>query len=119
MATLFQKYGGFSTVSKVVLDFYDKVLDSDTVGPFFDDIDMRRQIDHQTKFIAQVMGGPASYSNDVLQRVYAGLHIDRAAFDEVAGLLEGTLRQHGIEPEDIVAIMQEIHGRAHIIITSD
>jgi hemoglobin len=48
MATTFDKYGGFSTVSRVVMTFYDKVLDNDTVGPYFDDIDMPRQIDHQT-----------------------------------------------------------------------
>ena len=60
----FQKYGGFSTVSRVVMTFYDKVLDSDVVGPFFDDIDMPRQIDHQTKFVASIMGGPDAMSDD-------------------------------------------------------
>lgn len=59
--SLFEKYGGFAQISKVVMVFYDKVLDPDLVGPFFDNIDMRRQIDHQTQFIASVMGGPASY----------------------------------------------------------
>lgn len=117
MATLFEKYGGFVTVSKIVMDFYDRVLDSDTAGPFFEDIDIRRQIDHQTKFIAQVMGGPAAYSNEMLRRVHAHLEIDRAAFDEVAGLLEATLCEHGLEADDVAKVMGEIHGRSHIIIT--
>ena len=114
---MFDKYGGFVTVSRIVMDFYDRILDSDTAGPFFENIDIRRQIDHQTKFIAQVMGGPAAYSNDMLQRVHAPLKIDRAAFNEVASLLEATLRDHGIETQDVNAVMSEIHGRAHIIIT--
>ncbi|MCA8929186.1 MAG: group 1 truncated hemoglobin [Alphaproteobacteria bacterium] len=118
MASIFEKYGGFVTVSKIVMDFYDRVLDSDTAGPFFDDVDMRRQIDHQTKFIAQVMGGPAAYSNDALRRVHSHLAIDRAAFDEVAGLLEATLLEHGVDPEDVAAVMAEIHGRAHLVITT-
>jgi truncated hemoglobin YjbI len=58
MATLFDKYGGFAMVSKIVMDFYDRVLESEIAGPFFDGIDMRRQIDHQTKFIAQILGAP-------------------------------------------------------------
>jgi len=51
--TPFEKYGGFATVSKIVMVFYDRVLDSDIMAPFFDDVDMRRLTDHQTKFISQ------------------------------------------------------------------
>jgi hemoglobin len=40
--------------------FYDRVLNSDVIGAYFDDIDMRQLIDHQTKFISQGMGGPAT-----------------------------------------------------------
>lgn len=65
-ATLFQKYGGFASISRVVLTFYDKALDSDQIGGFFDDIDMPRLVDHQTKFIASLLGGPASYSDERL-----------------------------------------------------
>lgn len=118
MATLFDKYGGFVMVSRIVMDFYDRVLDSDIAGPYFEDIDIRRQIDHQTKFIAQVMGGPAAYSNEMLRRVHSHLAIDRAAFNEVASLLEGTLCDHGLEADDVAAVMGEIHGRAHLIITA-
>ena len=56
--TLFEKYGGFSSVSKVVLAFYDTLLDSDDIGPFFDDIDMSRMVDHQTKFVASLPWRP-------------------------------------------------------------
>ncbi len=34
-SSLFQKYGGFAAISRVVLTFYDKVLDSDQIGDFF------------------------------------------------------------------------------------
>ncbi len=55
--SLFDKYGGFSKVSKIVLAFYDTLLDSDEIGPFFDDIDMTKMVDHQTKFVASLLGG--------------------------------------------------------------
>jgi len=62
--SLFDKYGGFANISKLVFAFYEKAIESDVIGPYFDDVEMRALIDHQTKFIASVMGGPASYSDE-------------------------------------------------------
>lgn len=59
--TLFDKYGGFAAVSKLVMAFYDRILDSDQVGGYFEDIDMKRLIDHQTKFVASIMGGRPAF----------------------------------------------------------
>lgn len=117
--SLFEKYGGFASVSKVVMSFYDKALDSDVIGPYFDDIDMRRLIDHQTKFIASMMGGPASFSDDMLQRVHARFDIDRSAFAEMAKLLRETLAEYDVQPDDIDAIMAQIDSRAHLVIAGD
>ena len=47
---LFEKYGGLRTLRAVIIDFYDRVLDSDVVGHFFEDVDIAKLIDHQTKF---------------------------------------------------------------------
>lgn len=69
--TIFERYGGFAKVSRIVSSFYDKILESPITSTYFDNIDMRRLIDHQTKFIAYVMGGPASYTNDQLERVHS------------------------------------------------
>jgi len=55
--TLFDKYGGFATVSRIVSAFYDEVLESEQLRPYFRGLDMRRLVDHQTKFIAALMGG--------------------------------------------------------------
>ena len=62
---------------------------------------MQNLIDHQTKFVATLMGGPASYTNDVLKRVHAGLSIDAADFDEAAKLMQDTLTEFGVEHDDI------------------
>ncbi len=115
--SLFDKYGGFASVSKVVFAFYDKAVDSDIVGPYFDNIDMRAQVDHQTKFISSLMGGPASYSDEALQKVHSGLSIDHTSFEEVSRLLRETLVEFELEGEDIDTIMHEIESRADIIIT--
>jgi len=113
MSSLFERYGGFASVSKIVMAFYDKILDSDIAGPYFDDVDMKALIDHQTKF-----GGPAEYSNEVLQNVHAKHSIDKATFDEVAMLFKTTLEEFEIEPADVRAVMDEITSRASYIISA-
>ncbi len=115
--TLFDKYGGFAAVSKIVMSFYDKVLDSDQIGDYFGDIDMRNLIDHQTKFVASIMGGPASFTDDMLRRVHAHLEISRADFDEVANLLRGTLTEFEFDPDDIDTVMIAIEARSPVIIS--
>jgi hemoglobin len=117
-STMFERYGGFGTVHKVVLDFYDKILDSEIVGDYFEDIDMSALVDHQTKFISQVMGGPKSYSNEILEQVHASHGITHEAFDEMASLLEQTLREHHFKTEDVQSVITDIRGRQSYIVRS-
>ena len=80
---MFERYGGFASVSKIVMAFYEKALDSDIIGHHFEDVEMRKLIDHQTKFVASVMGGPVVYSDEALQRLHSHLAIDQAQFGEM------------------------------------
>ncbi|WP_136658324.1 group 1 truncated hemoglobin [Nitratireductor sp. XY-223] len=114
--TLFEKYGGFSKISRVVLAFYDTLLDSDDIGPFFDDIDMSRMVDHQTKFMASLLGGPASYSDNQLRQLHSHLPIEHSHFDELKVVLGETLEDHGFDTEDIGAVLQEFENRRKLIV---
>ena len=115
-ATMFERYGGFGTVHRVVLSFYDKMLDSDIVGPYFDDIDMSALVDHQTKFISQVMGGPASYTNEVLEQVHRNIGVTDTAFDEMAEILRRTLEEFEFKDEDVRAVVADIQSRRPYIV---
>lgn len=117
-SSIFERCGGFASVSKIVMAFYDKVLDSDIIGHHFEDVEMGRLVDHQTKFIASVMGGPASYSDEALQRLHAHLQIDREQFEEMAGLLEETLEDFEVAREDIDEVLAQIRARAGQIINA-
>lgn len=117
MASLFEKYGGFAKVSRIVSAFYDKALESPLLAPYFESVEMRRLIDHQTKFIAQAMGGPASYSNQELERVHAGIGVTDQAFAEMHMLLRETLEDFGLEDEDVDAVCSEIVARKPYIVT--
>lgn len=114
--TLFEKYGGFSQVSKIVLAFYDTLLDSDNIGPFFDDIDMARMVDHQTKFVASLLGGPAAYTDNQLKQLHSHLSIDDGHFDELKIVLEETLVNHDLESQDVSAVLGEFEKRRTLIV---
>jgi hemoglobin len=114
--SLFQKYGGFAAISRVVLTFYDKVLDSEQIGGFFEEIDLKRLVDHQTKFISSLLGGPASYTNERLERLHAHLDISDQDFNEMSKLLAEALEEHGFEPADCNAVVREIDLRRSYIV---
>jgi hemoglobin len=115
--TIFERYGGFAKVSRVVSAFYQRVLASPIISGYFADIDMRSLIDHQTKFIATIMGGPASFSNEHLARVHAPKGIDDAAFEEMAALMRETLDDFDFDESDIATVIGEIIARRPFIVT--
>ncbi|MEX0371797.1 MAG: group 1 truncated hemoglobin [Tateyamaria sp.] len=115
-SSTFEKYGGFATVSRVVMTFYELVLDSDEVGHHFDDIDMPRLIDHQTKFISSLMGGPAAMSDDRLRAVHQSVSISNQDFDEIGRLLAEAMTRHGMSDVDIAHVTSSIDGKRQFIV---
>lgn len=116
--TMFERCGGFAIVGKIVLAFYDTVLDDDVLAPYFDGVDMRRLIDHQTKFISQVMGGPATYTNESLRQLHQHLAITPEAFATMIARMEETLEAFDFEPDDIEAIVSDLRSREPWIVAS-
>jgi hemoglobin len=114
--SLFEKYGGFARLSRIVGLFYDKVLDSEVIGDFFEGVDMRRLIDHQTKFVAAVMGGPAQYSDEVLGQLHAHLAIEHHHFDEMIRLMRETLDEAGFTASDTAFVVEAIEARRASIV---
>lgn len=114
--SIFERYGGFAKVRRVVSDFYDLVLDSGLIAHHFESIDMTRLIDHQTRFIASVTGGPASYSDDHLKRVHQRLAITHAEFHEMAELLREALEDNGFADADVASVVGEIRRRESVVV---
>lgn len=113
--SLFDKYGGFSTVSKIVLALYDRLLDDDDVGPFFDDVDLPRLIDHQTKFVSSLMGGPASFSDDHIERAHRNMDIENHHFDRLKEIVSDVLTDFGVDDADIASIVAEFESRRALL----
>ncbi len=99
--SLYDKLGGFSMLRKVVLDFYNRVLDDPDLSPFFAEVKMAALVDHQTKFLASLLGGPASYTDQELHNIHASMAIGSRHFDSIVEILGETLEGHGVEQQHI------------------
>ena len=99
--SLYDKLGGFSMLQKVVLDFYDRVLDDPDLSPFFAEVEMAALVDHQTKFLASLLGGPASYTDQQLHDIHASMAIGSDHFYSIVEILGDTLEGHGVDQHDI------------------
>lgn len=115
---MFDKYGGFSAVSKIVLDLYERLLDDDDLGPFFDDVEFSKIVDHQTKFVSSIMGGPASYTDHQIQKLHSHLPITAAHFAKLAEILTQVLKDHGVEDEDAAEIVGGFAQRRDIVVNA-
>ncbi|MEY4669163.1 MAG: hypothetical protein RL518_1862 [Pseudomonadota bacterium] len=107
--TLFAKYGGFETVSKLVSIFYDSVLADADLAMFFEHVDMEQLMKHQTAFIGMVLGGPASqYTGRDLKTAHSRLSITNDHFSKVAKHLQAALEACSVESDDITVIMNAV-----------
>lgn len=108
--SLFEKYGGFATVSKVVSELYDELERDAVTAPYFANSDIRALMDHQVKFLSQVLGGPQQYTGKAMNAAHTGLKISEAAFGKVAETVQFLLEDNGVEDEDVAHIMSMLGG---------
>lgn len=114
--SVFERLGGFARVRLLVSSFYDKVLASETLGHHFRHIDMRRLIDHQTRFTSAIMGGPASFTDEQIARAHQRLGITSAEFDEMAELFRETLEDFDLPPTEVNRLHAHVVSmKAHVV----
>ncbi|HSC86419.1 MAG TPA: group 1 truncated hemoglobin [Polyangiaceae bacterium] len=100
MSTLYERIGGEAAVMAAVDLFYKKVLSDDVTKPFFEGLDMERQIKKQIAFMTVAFGGPDEYKGRDLRSAHANLVRSKGLgdvhFDAVAKHLTDTLMELGV-----------------------
>ncbi|WP_029100328.1 group I truncated hemoglobin [Brevibacillus thermoruber] len=110
MESIYEKYGGEETISKVVDYFYDLVLADDTVNHFFKNTDMEKQRRHQTKFISYALGGPNQYTGRSMSKVHEGMNIQPVHFDAIVKHLRDALAHFGVSEGDIDEALSKVES---------
>ena len=73
VATLYDRLGGETTVNAGVQQLYRKVLADGRIAPFFETVDMERQIAMQKAFLSWVLGGPDRYTGRDMRQAHKHL----------------------------------------------
>jgi hemoglobin len=96
-SSLFDRLGGSPAIYAAAGILYRKVLADPLLAPYFDGVDMKRQVAKQTAFLTMAVGGPNRYTGRDLRTAHAGLtglsdeHVDR-----VLAYPAETLHEHGV-----------------------
>ena len=106
---LFEKYGGTPTVSKVVTNFYGKILSRPHLKAYFAGVPLPKLIQHQVRFMSMVMGQtPSAYNGQSMDKAHQRLSITAEHFGEVAQILESCLNEAGMAADDLAAVMAAV-----------
>ena len=108
--SIYDRLGGFAAISSVVHRFYELILADDSLARYFANTDMERLIDHQTKFLCGVTGGPKTYEGQDLKKAHQHMRVTEGAFASVGGHLVAALQEHDVDEADIQAIVGVVVG---------
>ena len=114
--SLFEKYGGFAEIRKVVSSFYDELLDDPLLQRHFVGVNMRLLIEHQTKMISAILGGPAFITNEELTKAHRRRAITDQDYDRLCDILDETLEDHGFEDADRDHVVRHVQGLRSLIV---
>ncbi len=117
-SSLFVKYGGFSSIHELIENFYEKLLDSQIVGSYFESSNMEALMDHQTRFISSLLGGPSSYTDEHLKYAHSNLNINEDAWNEVINLLRLALFEFGMETVDSNMLINTLSSKKGLFLCS-
>ena len=118
MKTLYEKYGGTPTVTKIVKAFYQIVLDRPNLARYFINIDMDRLIRHQIDFVCYLLGKPSKADYDMKQfkMAHSKFKITDRSFDDVADIFVTVLHNYGVSDEDVDNIKENLEGlRSYVV----
>lgn len=114
--TIWNRYGGYSFVAQTVRDFYDRLLVSKALAPYFDGMNMEGLIEHQIQTVGAVMGGPYDLDVEALRRAHRHLRVQQTHFDELAVILDQTLDSHGLSANDKAVLLDAVDSVRSVIV---
>lgn len=106
--TLYEQVGGDATIEAAVDGFYRRMVTDPTIGPWFENLDLRQLKAHQRAFLAVGLGGPELYDGRSMRNAHAGLGITDEAFSLAIVHLSESLTELGIEPSVLRQVVRRI-----------
>jgi len=106
--TLFERVGGEQMIAEVLDGFYDRVLADPELKPFFRNTSTDKLRSMQREFFGAALDGPVIYTGKPLSHVHHGRGITKHHFTLFVNHLLDTLRDRGINDQDVTDIISRI-----------
>lgn len=105
---LYERAGGEPGVTKLVGDFYQRVLADPMLAPFFVHVPMEKLRRMQVEFFSSALDGPLGYSGRPLAHVHQGRGITKEHLRRFTEHLLATLETLNLSRQDIQRIYSRI-----------
>lgn len=107
-ASLYARLGERDGIRAVVDDFYDRLLDDDDLGPFFEDADVSRLRRTQTDFLCEAAGGPETYDAEPVREAHIDVPFRPGHIERALELLRESLAAFDVPDEDAELVVDAI-----------
>ncbi|MFD1597753.1 group I truncated hemoglobin [Halobellus rarus] len=98
--TLYERLGGHDAIRAVVDDFYDRLLDDEELGPFFENADVERLRRTQTDFLCEAAGGPETYDAEPVREAHLHVPFTEEHIERAVGHLSNSLDAFDVPESD-------------------
>lgn len=104
--SLFNRIGGMDAVNAAVDIFYNKVIQEDSIKPFFSNVNISHQSGKMKAFLAYAFGAPMKYDGKGMRQAHAHMSLTEVHFKTVATLLKETLDELNVPEKETNEVMK-------------
>jgi hemoglobin len=106
--SLYERLGGSSGISDLVVEFYERVLNDPVLVPFFHNTSMEHLRRMQEEFFTIASGGPSTSCTMSLRAAHSGRGITDKQFQRFVDHLLATLETRGLDADDVDRILDRL-----------
>jgi hemoglobin len=103
--TLYERLGEQAGIRAVVDDFYDRLVEDEELGPFFENADMEMLRRTQTDFLCEAAGGPETYDAAPVREAHLHVPFTPEHIERAVELLEASLDEFDVPADDAASVV--------------
>jgi len=115
---LYELIGGQRTVKAATERFYERVLEDQSLRPFFEEADMAHLRSRQVMFVSMLLGGTVYTGKDIHHAHTAarGQGMSHAHFDLFLKHFGAALEEVGVEPENAEKVVKRLESKRKTVL---
>lgn len=106
--TLYERLGEREGIRAVVDDFYDRLIEDEFLGPFFDGANMDKLRRTQTDFLCEAAGGPETYDAEPVREAHLHISFEPVHIERAVTHLYETLDAYDVPDKDAEKVVQAV-----------